>query len=73
MIEFAQKSRVLSYDEALLYCKFLDFNGYTDWRMPTFEECIEHAVYGWCVGRITDYWHKPVWTVTPVRDINKIS
>lgn len=25
----------MTYAEALLYCRFLDYNGHKDWRMPT--------------------------------------
>jgi hypothetical protein len=28
----------LSYDEALLYCQFCNYKGYTDWCMPTDNE-----------------------------------
>jgi hypothetical protein len=39
MIEFGPELlRVLTYDEAWLYCVTLTHNGYRDWRIPTPEE-----------------------------------
>ena len=30
----------LSYDNAVLYCQFLNYDGYNDWRMPTHDEYV---------------------------------
>ena len=39
MIEFALRSQnIMTYDEAVLYCLFLDLNGHKDWRIPTVTE-----------------------------------
>ena len=83
MIELApQSEKIMTYEEALLYCSFLDHDGNRDWRIPTFEEWIEHRfdvspkdkLYRWYVGRdqgaptLNDLLpHK--WFVAPVRDI----
>jgi hypothetical protein len=33
--------RVDNLEEALLYCKFLDYGGYRDWRLPTAQEWVD--------------------------------
>lgn len=39
MIELAPRSKFLmSYEEAILYCQFLEHNGCRDWRLPTYDE-----------------------------------
>lgn len=36
MIELAPRSKnEMTYAEAVMYCVFLDYNGHTDWRLPT--------------------------------------
>jgi len=47
MIELGYESnRMMSYDEALLYCMTLSYNGYYDWRLPFAREAIfESAVW----------------------------
>ena len=43
MLDFAPHSRTrLTYDEAVLYCFFLDYKGHRDWRLPTE---YEYSVY----------------------------
>lgn len=84
MIEYApSSSSFITYDEALLYCTFCKYNGHTDWRMPTFDEWIEHRVgvnpkvklYRWYVGRdqgVTTFNNSLLphkWYVVPVRDV----
>jgi hypothetical protein len=67
MLEFAPQSpieRLMTYEEALLYCQFLDYNGHNDWRIPTSEEYQRiHWMMGWHEGDLSvARWH-----VTPVR------
>jgi hypothetical protein len=67
-------NNMMSYNEAVLYCRFLKFNGHIDWRMPTRDEYMQiKTLPGWYVGRVSDYWHNPVYTVSPVRDTTKTS
>lgn len=42
VLEFAPPSPPLTYNNALLYCAFCRHQGYTDWRMPTPIELINH-------------------------------
>lgn len=67
MIEFAPRSsKLMTYDEAVLYCQFLDYNGHKDWRMATRTEYNSiRELAGWYVG---DTWGVK-WYVVPVRDI----
>lgn len=71
MIAIAPKcKKLLSYDDAILYCQFLNYNGYTDWRLPTFAECKEYSLgydHWWQV----DMKFRPglLAPVNPVRDI----
>lgn len=64
-------SNNMSYEEAMLYCTFCDYGGYTDWRMPTREEYLvmksRGVTLGWYVNRTTRLY--PGWDVTPVRTI----
>lgn len=65
-IEKAPGSMVfMSYEEAVLYCRFLEYNDHKDWRLPTEEEYAHHNLYGW-------YLNDPasgMWSVLAVRDI----
>ena len=77
MIEFAPGSeREMTYDDAILYCQFLEYNGHRDWRLPTRQEYEADIANGsamawrWFTNRnidhsaaFTTYW------VLPVRDI----
>lgn len=69
-LEVAPKSNnKLTYDEAVMYCFFLDFNG-KGWRIPAREEYIVHndRLFGcWYEGR--EQKDKPL-RVKPVRDVN---
>jgi hypothetical protein len=69
MIEFAPRTIFeMTFDEAILYCRFLEYNGHKDWRIPTADEYYTYArILGWYCGRELhdDY----AWQVTPVRDI----
>lgn len=74
MIESAPESNgQMTYAEAILYCQFCTHNGYTDWRMPTWDEFWQtHGINAGC-------WYENKWygapkhlylqTVIPVRDI----
>ena len=76
MIELAPKSENhMTYGEALLYCQFLDYNGYRDWRLPTYDEylCARTIMYasleapGWWDGD-TSAGGTINYRVQPVRD-----
>lgn len=83
MIEYApSNNELITYEEAILYCSFCNHGGYNDWRMPTFDEWIEHRVgvssndklYRWYVTRERELMihqqlelHK--WYIAPVRYI----
>lgn len=69
MIEVALISeQEMTYDEAVLYCAFLDYNGHRDWRLPTRSEYLDViGISGWYVGRSSELVSK--WKVCPVRDI----
>lgn len=68
MIEKAPRSaEPLSYDDALLYCQFLEYDSHRDWRIPTVDEYHALHIFGWhyddpSAGRGT-------YRVTPVRSI----
>jgi hypothetical protein len=79
MLEIAPVSpTAMSYDDALLYCQFLEHDGYRDWRMPTAEEYDQFIIGGrmiaWYVGRrqyyrrVTDGSCVEAW-VYPVRNV----
>lgn len=70
MIEVALKTKnEMTYDAALLYCQFLDYNGYKDWRLPTYDEWNHTDDMEWCwyINRNTIKYS--VWRVFPVRDV----
>lgn len=61
-----RSSSLMTYDNAILYCFFLEHNGYTDWRMPTSNEYYRNSIQGsWFMGEPHDSSTK--WYVTPVR------
>ncbi len=68
MIEIARQStHEMTYEEAILYCHFLEYNGHRDWRMPTHTEYSEHpGIWGWFVNRSS--WSSS-YCVVPVRDV----
>lgn len=69
----------MTYEEAIVYCQFCTHNGYTDWRLPTWDECCSSASniyfrinskFCWYsdIKRFTFHPH-PNRKVIPVRDI----
>lgn len=66
MIEFAPISEYdMTYEEAVIYCRFCDHNGYKDWRMPTYEELKQHdMLYCWYLND----FDSESFEVIPVRD-----
>ena len=49
MIEFAPTTaNMITYDEAVLYCFFCNYNGHTDWRLPTEYEYSEYLTGSFC-------------------------
>jgi hypothetical protein len=39
VIEWAPQSiDIMSYNDAILYCVFLDYNDHRDWRIPTLQD-----------------------------------
>jgi hypothetical protein len=67
LFEVGPVSKSMSYDEAILYCRFLDYNGHRDWRMPTIPEARLIGSLGW--GQDDhDMEFASNLTVTPVRD-----
>jgi len=66
-IEIAPTSEnLLTYDEAMMYCFVLSFNGKDGWRMPTYMEFIVYEL------GLTWHLHSPYrgpYKVTPVRDL----
>jgi hypothetical protein len=69
-LEFAPKSSIfMRYDEAILYCQFLDYRGYKDWRLPTHDEYNRiTTLSGWCQDGPTAK-KSATMLVSPVRDI----
>ena len=54
MIEQApMTANAMTYEEAAMYCFFLEHNGYRDWRLPTRDEyCQTSNLFGWYTGRL---------------------
>jgi hypothetical protein len=72
MIEFAPRSsKLMTYDEAVLYCQFLDYGGHKDWRIPTHSEWLYEmgATNCWHQERMHLPYHPVQWFVIPVREI----
>jgi hypothetical protein len=70
MIALAPRSKniKMTYDEAVLYCKFLDYDGHIDWRLPTWDEYQTNSgIFGWFLDR--KQLSRARWGVTPVRDV----
>jgi hypothetical protein len=71
MIELAPMSTErMTYDNAKLYILFYEYNGYRDWRLPTFTEWItRNDVYGWDDKEPSIDYGPKLRVVTPVRDL----
>ena len=73
MIDIApSSSNTMTYEEALLYCQFLEYDGHRDWRMPTEEEWInlDHIeLMSWWFDDINIKNDDIFLSVVPVRDI----
>jgi hypothetical protein len=80
-LQWAPKTKnAMTYDEAILYCQFLEYNGYSDWRLPTRAEYLKD----WCrPGNIIwvsdpepyDYQHysnEYLFEVCPVRETTNV-
>jgi hypothetical protein len=72
MIEIAPSPKnKMVYADALLYCQFLNYNGYNDWRMPTKEEY--YYINSKSRGSMINIWYEGsinvrfVRIVTPIR------
>jgi hypothetical protein len=65
MIERGPTMTGLTYEEAELYCQFLEYNGHRDWRIPTLDEHSEELT-GWYSPQTSVVYRMHV---TPVRSI----
>ena len=70
MIEIVEElSELMTYNNAILYCQFLEYRGHNDWRMPTKEECDDYHIISWCRTIIQFDRDDGDWAIVPVRDI----
>lgn len=72
MIEKAPISKFMTYEESILYCKFLEYDGHQDWRMPTKKEYDNYiGAWSWSEDSPTTaaYGRDFRLPVVPVRDI----
>jgi hypothetical protein len=75
MIELAPVAlHRMTFDDAVLYCQFLDYNGYRDWRLPTTVEFFAYSSTGLVASWFSDdddhvKGPNTIYTVMPVRDI----
>lgn len=70
MIEFAPVSvNKMTFGEAIMYCTFCNHCGYSDWRLPTWEEYQWYDMRGWYWDNIWFDNFKFMSVVTPVRDV----
>ena len=75
MIEIAPRSGLVLLEDAILYCQFLNYNGYNDWRIPTLAEWINYTqIHGWHNQYQSRYNRKNLSLVVyPVRNKNTIT
>lgn len=57
----------MTYNEALIYCTFLDYRGKHDWRLPTEDEVDGNRWFVWNLDDKNN--HNVKWCVLPVRSI----
>lgn len=72
MIQIAPiADKKMTYDEALLYCRFLEYDGHTDWRMPNMFDWHQNTieVWGWLYDADLYSGNDFKLHITPVRDI----
>jgi hypothetical protein len=76
MIEFATCSPCrLTYTEALIYCQFLEYNGHTNWRLPTYDDLdvwahtYNEEYHGWVNNDTLKRISVLHFFVLPVRDV----
>jgi hypothetical protein len=65
----------LPYDEAWLYCACLYHDGYSDWRLPSWDEVysggdLEQHIPLWLSSDVIhEYTHNSKYNVVPVRTV----
>ena len=73
MIEIAPYANPMTYDEAVMYCFFLDYNGHKDWRMPTRTEYADYLspypVPVWVTQDALDRKLREQYYIAPVRTV----
>ena len=70
MLNFApMTSKEMTYEEAVMYCFFLEHGGHRDWRLPTLDEYSTNlGLSGWYINRhISRFSYNTNWKVCPVR------
>lgn len=48
LIRAPRSPNKMTYEEAVIYCKFCDHNGHNDWRMPDRSEYVYFGSYSMC-------------------------
>ena len=71
-IEIAEVSdKNFTYDEAVIYCFFLEINGKKGWRLPTKQEYnSSNNIWGWYQDDERQHL-LTLYRITPVRDSDK--
>jgi hypothetical protein len=73
MIELGYEStKMMTYDEAVMYCFFYSQDGKKGWRMPTGDEYDEYyeLARSWYQDDTLKDDPDETWLIIPVRDIN---
>lgn len=69
LIAAPESERMMTYEDALLYCAFCNHGGYRDWRMPTYSEWLALGLYGgWWLDRVGGVYAPRGRLVVPVRN-----
>jgi hypothetical protein len=74
-IAFAEYWKVLTLNEAVMYCFSLNIDGKIGWRFPIYKEVSDTmddiGITGWwhAADREDDYWEHEKFMIVPVRDI----